>query len=184
MVQLEFPTHGGQRKGAGRKRGDRVSHDPRPAFGRLLPAHVTLRIQHGLPSLRSSRRFSAIRDAFKAARGLHGMRLIEFSVLGNHLHLVVEAEDSKSLSRGMQGLNIRIAKALNRVLRRSGRVFDDHYHSHLLKTPREVLHAIRYVLQNALHHFGVEGRDYFSSQGVDSRDTLCEPRSWLLKQSG
>jgi putative transposase len=108
------------------------------------------------------------------------VRLIEFSVLGNHLHLIVEAENSRSLSRGMQGLNIRIAKALNRVLRRSGRVFDDHYHSHLLKTPREVLHAIRYVLRNALHHFGVEGRDYFSSSGRDSADALCEPRGWLL----
>ena len=51
-----------------------------------------------------------------AARERHGLRVIEFTVLGNHLHLLVEADDDLALSRGMQGLCIRIAKALNRVM--------------------------------------------------------------------
>jgi putative transposase len=179
-VQLAFPTHGGARKGAGRPTTGRVSHDARPAFGRVLPAHVTLRIKEGLPSLRSSRNFAAIRGAFAAARERNGMRLIEFSVLGNHLHLVVEAESSECLSRGMQGLCIRVAKALNRVLARVGRIFADHYHSHLLKTPAEVRSAIRYVLENAAHHYGLEWADPFSSARTDRRN-LGEPRGWLLR---
>ena len=48
------------------------------------------------------------------------MRIIEFSVQGNHLHLIVEAENSDALSRGMQGLAIRIAKALNSLMERAG----------------------------------------------------------------
>lgn len=181
-VQLEFPRHGGRRKGAGRKPNGRVSHHGRPAFGRVLPCHVTLRIANGLPSLRSSRRFDAIRTAFSAARGKHGMRLVEFAVLGNHLHLVVEAENSGTLSRGMQGLCIRIAKAVNRVLRRAGRVFADHYHSRLLRTPREVTNAIRYVLTNARRHFGGGGAsDPCSSNAPDCIGLLCEPRGWLLR---
>jgi putative transposase len=181
-IQLSFPSHGGARKGAGRHKTGRVSHDARPAFGRVLPAHITLRVAQGLPSLRSSRNFAAIRDAFAAARGRNGMRLIEFSVLGNHLHLVVEAESSASLSRGMQGLCIRVARALNRVLARVGRVFADHYHSHLLKTPAEVLSAIRYVLENAARHYGLLWVDPFSSarEGSDRRELLSEPRGWLL----
>ena len=38
------------------------------------------------------------------------MQLTHFAVLGNHLHLVVEAEDSGALARGMQGLGVRLAR--------------------------------------------------------------------------
>jgi putative transposase len=41
------------------------------------------------------------------------MRLVEFTVLSNHLHLIVEADNSTELSRGMQGLCVRLARALN-----------------------------------------------------------------------
>jgi putative transposase len=44
------------------------------------------------------------------------MRPVELNVPGNHLHLTVEADDSRSMSRGMQGLCIRIAKALNSLM--------------------------------------------------------------------
>ena len=41
---------------------------------------------------------------------LHGLRLLEFWVLSNHLHL--EADGKRSLSRGVQGLAVRLARAL------------------------------------------------------------------------
>jgi putative transposase len=181
---FEFRSHGGHRKGAGRKpKGDRslVSHKERPRFDKATPAHVTLRVTGDVPSLRSSRRFGAIRRCFSAAAGLHGMRLIEFTVMGNHLHLIVEAESSGSLSRGMQGLSIRLARAMNKALkRRGGAIFADHYHSHLLGTPAEVRNALRYVSGNAGHHFGEAGLDWFSSQNPELRDLLELPTTWLL----
>ena len=179
-----FRTHGGRRKGAGRKpKGERalVSHKERPRFEKATPANVTLRVMNDVPSLRSSRRFAAIRKCFSAARGLHGLRLVEFTVMGNHLHLVVEAESSESLSRGMQGLCIRLAKAMNQALRRPrGKIFADHYHSHLLRTPSEVKNALAYVSTNAEHHFGRAGVDWFSSRNPELRDLLELPRTWLL----
>jgi putative transposase len=185
MFQLSFPAHGGRRKGSGRKPNGRVTHHGRQQFGRVLPAHVTLRIERGLPSMRSSRNFHAIREALEAARGRNGMRLIEFSVLGNHLHLIVEADSSAHLSRGMQGLCIRIAKSLNRALSRSGQIFADHYHSHVLQSPRELLNAIRYVLSNAAKHFREkEPADAYSSIAPDSLEALCNPRGWLLRTVG
>jgi REP element-mobilizing transposase RayT len=72
----------------------------------MTPAHVTLRVMNDVPSLRSSRRFAVIRRCFAAAKGLHGLRMAEFTVMGNHLHLIVEAETSGALTRGMQGLCI------------------------------------------------------------------------------
>src|SRR3954470_15863733 len=181
-VQLEFPRRGGPRKGAGRPEGDRVSHHPRPEFSKILPSLVTLKIRPEIPSLRSSRRFAAIRQAFQAARGLHGMRVVEFSVMGEHLHLIAEADSKTALSRGMQGLSIRVAKALNRALQRKGSLFADHYHSRLLRSTTEVCSAIRYVLTNAEHHFGEPGADWFSSVSRDGAAVRAEPCGWLLRE--
>jgi hypothetical protein len=81
----------------------------------------------------------------------------------------------------MQGLCIRLAKALNRVLqRRGGGIFADHYHSHLLGTPSEAANALKYVSGNAEHHFGEAGLDWFSSQNPELREVLIAPGTWLL----
>src|SRR6185436_9031369 len=81
-----------------------------------------------------------------------GYRLIEFSVQGNHIHLVVEAPDVVALGRAMKGLEVRMARALNKVMKRKGPVFADRYHAHLLRSPREAARAIRYVLENRVVH--------------------------------
>jgi REP element-mobilizing transposase RayT len=43
-------------------------------------------------------------------------RVIEYSVQSNHVHAIVEANDERSLSRGMNGLATRVARGFNRVL--------------------------------------------------------------------
>jgi putative transposase len=183
QLPLDFRPHGGPRKGAGRKpAGDKalVSHLARPQFEKPTPAHITLRIDKSVPSLRSSLRFAVVRKCFARSRGRFGLRLVEFTVMSNHLHLVVEADDSKSLSRGLQGLCISLAKSLNFALARSGRIFADHYHSHLLRTPTEVANALEYVQDNAEHHYGESGLDWFSSQNPELRELLARPVTWLL----
>jgi hypothetical protein len=72
-----------------------------------------------------------------------GFRLVHFSVQSNHLHLVAEAGDRHALALGMQGLLIRVAKALNKLWARRGAVFFDRYHARILRTPREVRNAAR-----------------------------------------
>ena len=103
---------------------------------------------------------------------------------GDHIHLVLEADDDEALSRGMQGLAIRIARALNRMMRRTGSVFADHFFSRVLKTPTELVNAIRYVLGNHAHHFGEQGVDPYNSAALSGaeRDALLAPAvGWLLR---
>lgn len=52
----------------------------------------------------------------------------------------------------MKAIGARLALAVNRVTEHSGRVLADRYHMRLLRTPREVHHALRYVLLNARKH--------------------------------
>ena len=76
---------------------------------------------------------------------------------GNHAHLIVEATDRDALGRGMKAIGSRLARAVNRVARRTGRVLADRYHLRLLPTPKEVRGALRYVLLNARRHAAKAG---------------------------
>jgi len=140
-------------------------------------------------NLRSRRCFSVIARAFAAVRARGGMRLVHFSVQGNHIHLLIEAANNDVLARGVQGLSIRIAKSLNRLMGRRGAVFEDHYHSRVLRTPTEAARALAYVLGNFDHHAAQWGRsvgdreaDPFSSAAHRAAETplVSEPRTWLL----
>src|ERR1700689_4807196 len=78
--------------------------------------------------------------------------VVHFSIQSNHLHLIVEAANENALSRGMQGLSIRMARGAHRALGHGGTVFSDRYHAHQLETPRETWAALLYVLQNWAKH--------------------------------
>ena len=115
----------------------------------------------------------------------------------DHLHLVVEADDRTALSRGVQGLAVRIARALNRLMQRTGKVFADRFHDRVLRSPRQVRAALAYVLCNARKHQRAPAErgwldPYSSARAFDgwrglTRDPVdrgvvpvTEPRTWML----
>ena len=170
------PKRGGRRAGAGRPRtrplpegwrpGRRfVPHLRRTAIDRHKPAHVTLRLCRIARTLRNGKLYQAIHGALHAAAEREGFRIIHYSVQGDHLHLIVEADSSRALARGMQGLGVRLARAVNRRLERKGPVLADRYHARVLANPTAVKHALLYVLNNARHHAAQRGATY--------------PRGWL-----
>jgi REP element-mobilizing transposase RayT len=127
-----------------------------------------------------------IRSALRQAVAT-GFRVIDWSIQGDHLHLIVEADNTVALSRGMQGLSIRIARGLNRALGRKGKVFADRYHVRVLTTPREVRNARAYVMLNARRHAAQRGRrlvhrevDIYSSWAWFDGWKDC-PKSWIRK---
>ncbi len=153
--QLALRSWGGVRPGAGRKPNGMkagVSHAQRASLAARFPVHVTMSLLEGLPALRRKAEHGALKTCFTAACERRGFRIVHYSVQTNHLHLIVEARDRETLVRGLQGLSIRVAKALNKVWGRRGTVFADRYHDHVLRTPREVRSALAYVLNNARRH--------------------------------
>ncbi len=147
------PRWGGRRPGAGRKPSAHpgLPHGCRPKFS-SLPAHVTLKVRPGIPSLRTARLVREVERSFGAGCARPGFRLVHYSLQGNHAHLVVEARDRAALGRGMMAIGGRLARAVNRVFGLSGRVFADRYHLRILRTPREVRAVLRYVLLNSRLH--------------------------------
>jgi REP element-mobilizing transposase RayT len=179
---FEFTRWGGKRKGAGRPRNDGradkgVPHLPRAVLAARFPVLATWRMAEGVWNLRSRRSFRALAPALWAGAEREGFRLVHYAILGNHIHLLVEASDRTGLMRGMQGLGVRVARRMNRLMGRGGRVVGDRYHARILKTPTEVRHARRYLLTNAQKHYGADGPDDFAP-----RVPLAAPHTWLLRR--
>src|ERR1041384_111124 len=97
QTELKFPNRwGGPRKRAGRPRGTRVSHRARARFEKPTPVHVTVRVRRHVWNLRSARCYRRIGRCLELACGRLGLRVIEYSVLGNHVHLILDADSSEA----------------------------------------------------------------------------------------
>jgi REP element-mobilizing transposase RayT len=137
---------------------------------------VTLRAKHPLPSLRRQAIFAAIRRTFPlTARSW--FRLLHFSVQSDHVHLLVEADDQPSLGRGMAGMAIRMARAVNRILQRKGAIWSCRFHARALTTPREVRNAIVYVIFNLRKHMPA-AREWDVCSSAPWLDGWQTPPTW------
>ncbi len=202
---LPFHARGGKRKGAGRKPAvpgkPKLRHVARPEAEARYPVHITVRMREDVPRLRRFELCKVLRRAFVLGCKKDEFRICQFSIQGNHIHLVCEAGSANARARGMQGWSVRVARGINRFAERSGSVLDDRYHLELLKTPTQVRNALCYVLQNARRH-GVRldprfhGVDPFSSAwwfdgwrdarwksglAPPEERTVAEANSWLLR---
>ena len=129
-----------------------MSHGRREVLKVRTPLHVVVRCGEDVRGLRRWRVAQVLRRAFRAGCAREGFRIVQFSVQGNHIHLVVEADSAHALSEGMRAWTIRVARAINRAVGRKGRVFPHRYHAVKLKTAKQVRAALCYVLQNARRH--------------------------------
>ena len=203
-----FPPRGGKRPRAGRKPTvpgqPRLRHGARPPADARFPVHITLRVRTDVPRLRNYELCKVLRRAFVygCRRDERGeFRICQFSIQGNHLHLVCEASTTAARGAGIQGFSVRVARGINGQVGRRGSVFADRYHLEVLKTPTQVRNALCYVLQNARRHGRsldrrYHGADPFSSAwwfdgwrdaswklGIDPPEskTVADAESWLLR---
>ncbi|MBK9072377.1 MAG: transposase [Myxococcales bacterium] len=154
---------GGARPGSGPKpaKGLRPTpHRARPVHNPAHPVHVTLRVDKNIPSLRRDDMFALVRHSLAATNqsecprlGDRTFRIVEFSVQTNHIHLIVEAAEKRSLSSGITSFATRAARAINKALHRRGeRVWSQRAHTRALTSPRDVRNALVYVIMNAAKH--------------------------------
>jgi REP element-mobilizing transposase RayT len=142
---------GGARPGAGRKpRGERAG-TPHRALQKHRPGEPVLAtLRASLQPLRTRANFPAIRAAIAEAsrREPARFRVVHFAVTDDRVHLIVEAADERALSAGMRSVSIRIARSLNQLLDRRGKIWADRWHGRALRTPKDVRRALLYVLAN------------------------------------
>jgi REP element-mobilizing transposase RayT len=162
--------------------GPGVPHTTRPEFAARYPLHVTLRVRPGVGHLRAQRQARVILVSLRACQEQFGVRVVHFSIQGTHLHLLLEAQGARALSRAMQSISMRIAKGLNACVQRRGAVFVDRYHAVILRNPRQVANARRYVLENHRHHTREWLPDHWRDPLSTARALLASPATWLLRE--
>jgi REP element-mobilizing transposase RayT len=153
QVAFKFRTWGGKRVRAGRKQVNARKSEPhrkRKAITRATPVHVSLRVAPYVRRLRRMDVYRAIRQAMEVVLRRIDVRIVHMSIQGNHIHLLVEAENAKALARGMQAFQIAAARRINGD--RRGTVFPDRYHATVIGSPRQARNALAYVLNNWRRH--------------------------------
>lgn len=205
-IDLSPRTWGGARPGAGRKRKPgrrKVPHATRPQFAARLgqPVHVTLRVLSAKSGLRRRRLYRILRYCMRRSGHQEHFRICQYSIQGNHVHLICEAVDARGLARGVQGFASNMARRINRMRGQKGRVFEERYHVRVLRTPMEVRNAVAYVVNNWRRHrvdrpwafdpySSGELFEGFRAHGAlrgrppwldaDEPIPIAAPRSWLL----
>jgi REP element-mobilizing transposase RayT len=148
------------------EKSERVPHEKRPQ--RYGMSHVIYRLKPEMKELRRPKVLRVLEGAFRAAKKKDGFRLIAYSIQDTHIHMIVEGESAAQVSRGMQGLGVRLTKQLNRLWDRRGEgsVFRERFKQVPLVGYKQITAALNYVLNNALKHWckPVNGRpDRYSS---------------------
>jgi REP element-mobilizing transposase RayT len=195
QLAIKFPRvrerakrmHGGRRAGAGRKPANGVKagmpHTARPRLSRHHPVHVTVRVARGVERLRKRRAYQCASWALIKMIAREGFRVVHVSIQANHVHLLVEADDERELSRGVRAFEISFARRLNRACGRKGRVFADRYHASYIETPRQARNAFAYVLNNWRKHREDAGKrwrvdPYSSAVSFDGWKHRARPFEW------
>lgn len=195
---------GGRRAGAGRKPKDGRKrtrpgepHKPRPQLLGRNPNHIIVRVVDVFRNLRKRHIYQAVRHAtiavamrelaYDEVKG--AFRIVHISIQRNHIHLLVEADNKRAMSRGMQSFLISAARNINRAYGakleraepRRGSVFADRYHCEIITSPRQARRALAYVLNNWRKHR--EDRERFSETwNVDPFSTGFQFMGWRERE--
>ena len=147
-------TPGGRRPNAGRKKTGRchdAPHRTRPPLSPAHPVHVVLRVTRRV-TLRRGAIYHALRRVLARYFRRPDFRVVHLSIQRDHLHLLVEADDTRALTRGMQSFAINAARAINASDGGCGKVFAYRYHASQIRTARYARSALAYVLNNWRKH--------------------------------
>jgi hypothetical protein len=133
------------------------------------PLHVNFKYR---TFIRNKNSLKLLKKAIQNARS-HGLKVLHYSLETNHVHLILEVASNAILTKGMRSLTVTMAKGLG-----LGRVQVERYHLHVLRSIREVKHAIHYVLFNKQRH---EKRKYSTIDQYSSL-LLMENALTLIKK--
>jgi REP element-mobilizing transposase RayT len=208
--QLEFKKvngWGGRRKGSGRKnRTSTVNHMAREKVDFKKPLLITLKLKKGLKGFRTRKMKAKFEECGRESKKF-GFHVLQFSLLLNHIHVLIEAKNNEALSKGMKSLGGRMGKALRAEIGGKGSVFNGRYHLRVLNNPTQTKNAMAYVLLNHSNHekevpridFYSSARHFFEWKALVGRkwsmrfaagylepqplpEYLSPPKSWLAKE--
>lgn len=74
--------------------------------------------------------------------------ILAYCLMTNHVHLLARPKTTESLSKMMQGVALCYTQYINRKYRRTGRLWENRYHSSIIDEERHLWAVVRYIEQN------------------------------------
>ena len=97
--------------------------------------------------LREAACAKCVADAVSFFDGMR-YRLHAWCVMPNHVHVIVEPAGRWALGKIVHGWTCFTAKALNRILGRSGAIWQHEPYDHIIRSVREYVYQVKYVWEN------------------------------------
>lgn len=110
--------------------------------------HVTARVNHQEPRLDDAASKALFLDTLKRAKSKYSFSIENFTVMGNHYHLLIRPLRGESLSRIMQWIMGVFAMAYNRIHRLKGHFWQARYYSRIIDSLRGLLEVFAYIDAN------------------------------------
>jgi REP element-mobilizing transposase RayT len=153
-----------------------IRHISRPLIKNATSFHLTIKVRANKADIQSKRILKAPHHGIKRAR-LKKLRVIHYTLEFNHVHLLVECCDNKTLQLGMQALGISFSKAINKIKKLKGGVYKHRYHLRMIASSRELRNVLHYIFHNGIkHRRALSLIDPFNSLVAESRLDYLYPK--------
>ena len=110
--------------------------------------HVTMRTNRKEMVLDSFGVKELYLSVLKAAKARYSMQILNFCIMGNHVHLIIKPGHTEDLSTIMQWINSVFAIRFNKLMGLCGHVWGERFFSVILHSLGDFLRAFRYVDEN------------------------------------
>jgi len=87
-------------------------------------------------------------DALQRYKDRHGMKILAYCLMENHIHILAMPERETSLARGIGGTNLLYTQYINRKYKRSGRLWQNRFFSSVVEKEPYLWAVMRYIEQN------------------------------------
>ncbi len=105
-------------------------------------------------------------DIIIRCRKKHSFRVRNFCIMGNHIHFILTPGKDSSLPRIMQWINSVFAKAYNRKMGISGRLWKERYFSRIIETVKQFVTTFEYIVKNPIEAKLVQYAKNFKHSGL------------------
>jgi len=113
--------------------------------------HVTARVNHQELRLDDAASKTLFLDTIKRAKAKYAFSLENFTIMGNHYHLLIRPLRGENLSRIMHWIMGVFAMTYNRIHGLKGHFWQCRFYSRILETLRAQLEVSRYIDENPVH---------------------------------
>ena len=131
-----------------------MSRPPRFTYAGALH-HTTLRCNNR-EFLFDEASFALFQDVLQAARGKFALRLYNYCLMTNHVHLLFEVGADDTLSKAMHWIANTFSRRFNRGRGRNGHLWEGRFRSTIVEAPSYLVRCMAYVDLNPVRAGMVE----------------------------